>query len=412
MADTEAVQAEAWRSRFVRESVEDAADLVANPDNWRQHPPAQRDALEHVLARIGWVQRVIANDTTGHVIDGHLRVELAAERAEQVPVVWVQLTPEEEAIVLATLDPLAAMATTDTDRLRELVGGVDVDFRDNVAEIVGMRAVSFLATEDDGGDQLEPTGEPVTRPGDVIELGPHRLKCGDTFDADDRASLLDGAKVAAIVTDPPYAIYGSSTGVSSEVSDDKMVRPFFAALFRAALDTVDLFGHIYVFCDWRSWAAVWEGAKQAGAFPRNLLVWDKGSSGLGAHYFNTYELVGFYAKLPKENAMRTNRQAGQRTIHRPNMLRFDRVPGVEREHNAQKPVPLLTEMIENSTDAGGAVADLFGGSGSTLIAAEQLGRRAYVMEIDPGWCDVIVARWEQATGNTATRAARPKRKGK
>lgn len=117
-----------WRNRIVGESEEAADSLLANPHNWRTHPIAQRRALAAVLARVGWVTRVIVNRRTGHVIDGHARILVAMDQEDaMVPVTWVDLGEDEERAVLATLDPLAAMAGTDDVALRTLVSALDAD---------------------------------------------------------------------------------------------------------------------------------------------------------------------------------------------------------------------------------------------------------------------------------------------
>ena len=109
-------------------------------------------------------------------------------------------------------------------------------------------------------------------------------------------------------------------------------------------------------------------AKRAELAPKNLIVWDKGGSGLGSSYANTYELVGFFARLPKQTVMTSGFKTGQRQVHSSNVMRFDKVPGGQREHNAQKPVQLVTAQIELSSDPGQLVIDWFAGSGTTLIA--------------------------------------------
>jgi hypothetical protein len=123
-----AKQAAHWQNRIVGEGVEAPDQLLANPSNWRIHPKHQQDALSAVLDNVGWVQRVIINRTTGHIVDGHLRVSLAISRNEAtVPVVYVELTEDEERAVLATIDPLSAMAATDSAKLAELLASVQVD---------------------------------------------------------------------------------------------------------------------------------------------------------------------------------------------------------------------------------------------------------------------------------------------
>lgn len=114
-----------WRNRITGSGVESPDQILANPANWRVHPKHQQDALEGVLNEVGWVQDVIINQQTGHLVDGHLRVSLALRRGEpDVPVKYVDLTEAEEALVLATIDPLSALATTDAGKLDELLRDV------------------------------------------------------------------------------------------------------------------------------------------------------------------------------------------------------------------------------------------------------------------------------------------------
>jgi len=118
--------AQQWRSRIVGNGEADPEQLLANPRNWRIHPLSQQNAVSDVLDQVGWVQQVIVNETTGHLVDGHLRVGLAISRGEtSIPVVYVQLTESEERLVLASLDPLAGLAATDDEMLRDLVADVD-----------------------------------------------------------------------------------------------------------------------------------------------------------------------------------------------------------------------------------------------------------------------------------------------
>jgi DNA modification methylase len=262
----------------------------------------------------------------------------------------------------------------------------------------------------EGADDLpEVAADPITKPGDVIELGAHRLICGDSTEAKVLERLLDGRQVDAVFTDPPYAIYGSSTGLAAEVADDKMVRPFFREALRAAARSLKPFGHAYVCCDWRSWASWWEVGKGTGLQAKNMIVWDKGGSGLGNNYANTHELLAFFAMIPKRVRMTVD-VSGQRPVLDSNVWRMARVPaGEDRVHNAQKPVELVTRALTNSTEPGERVLDLFCGSGTTIVAAEHEGRAALAVEIDPAWCDVTVARWERVTGKQAKRPRRRRR---
>lgn len=137
-----------WRNRIVGNGEEDPEQLLANPKNWRIHPKGQQKALEGILKEVGWVQQVIVNRTTGFVVDGHARVAMAISRGEMVPVVYVELSEEEETLVLATLDPLAAMAGTDEALLGELAAGMSDAHQ---ALLVGMPAAKLSG---DGAGRL------------------------------------------------------------------------------------------------------------------------------------------------------------------------------------------------------------------------------------------------------------------
>jgi DNA modification methylase len=238
----------------------------------------------------------------------------------------------------------------------------------------------------------------------VWTLGDHKLLVGDSLQADETKEFLAGLQVAMVATDPPYAIYGSSTGVSVEIADDKMVRPFFEAVMRLAHQVVPVFGHAYVCCDWRSWPALFDAARRSGMTAKNLLVWDKGGSGMGSNYANCYELLGFFAKIPTQGVM-SHRKGGQRTVLRPNIVRIPRARGEDHQHNAAKPVPLMVEVITNSSERGDWVLDPFCGSGTTIVACENTGRRCAAVEIEPKWADVSVLRWQRVTGKKAVHGA-------
>lgn len=341
--------------------------------------------------------------------------------ADVVTATVVECTEEEAEEAVALDNRSHELGDDDPGLLAELLGGIAERGRlehvgyteDDVADLLEAARDDAGARHEGGegggpaeGPQIPddadsvppPPGVPVTRPGDVWLLGEHRLLCGDAFVEADVDRALGGATAAMVLTDPPYAIYGSSSGVSTDVADDRMVRPFFAQLWRAVARILPVFGHAYVHCDWRSYPTLWEAARGTGMGVRNLLVWDKGHFGLGSNYANNYELVAFSARLPPVKTMTASAPKGHRQVHRPNLLRYERTSGADRQHNAAKPVALLAELVGNSSDAGDLVVDLFAGSGSTLVAAHQIDRRAVLVELEPQWCDVICRRFETLTG--------------
>ena len=399
------------------------SELVDDDRNPRVHDEANLDAIASSLERFGQVEPIIIQAGSRRIIAGHGRkIALAKMGAKTAQVLELELTDLDARDLAIRLNRSGELAGWDRDRLGEILTELDAEGR---AEGLGFTADELeellqeieeepldpgelaagdgaLESELEEIDQVPELNEPRAKEGQTWKLGVHRIRCGDALATKALASLVGRPKASAVVTDPPYAIYGSATGIGADIADDRMVRPFFEKVARAARQVLAKFGHAYFFTDWRSWSALWDGARSAGLSAKNCLVWDKGGGGLGSSYMNTHEFVGFFANLPKEKAIMSNQETGQRIVNRPNILRFSRVSGSDRLHNAAKPVELLRELIENSTDAGDLVVDPFLGSGSTLIAAETLERRrCFGFDIEPKWIDVTIARWEELTGEKA-----------
>lgn len=201
---TDQATSPAWRNRIVGEGEEDPRELIPNPGNWRRHPSAQAAAMTGALDQVGWVQRVLVNKRTGRMVDGHLRVELALKRGEErVPVLFVDLDEEEEKLVLASLDPLAAMAERDGQKLQGLLGDVTVDSAELARMLKALGQRSGLVDP----DFVPPVPEaPYVEPGELWLLGDHRVLCGDATDPDAVARLLGDGQPTLLITDPPYGV--------------------------------------------------------------------------------------------------------------------------------------------------------------------------------------------------------------
>ena len=185
-----------------------AGDLLPNPKNWRTHPAAQADALRGVLGEVGFADAVLARETENGLmlIDGHLRAEVAPDAS--VPVLVLDVTQDEADKILATHDPLAAMATTDAGKLADLLEGMRFDsdaataMTESLAKVEGIEQAAEVVED----EVPEPPADPVTNPGDLITLGEHRVLCGDATASEDVGRLMDGAKAEMLFTDPPYGV--------------------------------------------------------------------------------------------------------------------------------------------------------------------------------------------------------------
>ena len=240
----------------------------------------------------------------------------------------------------------------------------------------------------------------ICKTGDLWQLGKHRLLCGDSTKEDDVKRLMDGKKADMVFTDPPYALFGNSTGVSGVV-DDNMVRPFFKIIMISFQKNTKKFGHIYMCCDWHSAFSIESCARSVDLQAKNMCIWDKGDGGVGAMYQQCYEIIWFFDNSPKNKTTMNTVESGVRVVNgKPNIWRFKRVTS-DRMHNAQKPVDLIELPISCGCKIKDIVLDLFLGSGSTLIACEKTDRVCYGIEIDPYYCDVIIKRYEDYTGKKA-----------
>lgn len=398
--------------------------------------PAKRNPKDHDMGalsasmeRFGYVEPMALDERTGRIVAGHGRLEVlaAARSSGAAPPDGVRVDGERWLVPVlrgwASRNDLEAEAyLVASNRIGELGGWKDDDLGALLADLAKEGPHALLGTGYDGDDVDDllqandeakgPTGSELEEipdlpakswieEGMLFELGEHRLIVGDSNAHAVRARLLGEEKIAAVIEDPPYSVFGSSTGIGADIADDKMIRPFLDACMVTIGAVLPWFGHAYVFCDWRTTAPWVYAARGVSLTMKNKLVWDKGGAGLGSMWANTYEEILFLSKTPAARAMTSNKVRGERQVYRPNVLRYNRPAGEERQHNAAKPVALLCELVEAATDVGEAVFDGFSGSGSVLIACEGKGRRCFTAELDPKYAQITIARWEKLTGQKA-----------
>jgi len=391
-----------------------ASELRPNPKNWRTHPEAQANALKGLLAEVGIADAVLARelpDGSLMLLDGHLRAETLGE--EVVPVLVLDVDEAEGDKVLATLDPLAAMAEADAAKLDAILREVDTGSPD-VQQLLADLADEAGLYQDDAKEIVEdeipePPVDPITKPGDLWVLGDHRLLCGDSTKAEDVERLMAGAKADLWLTDPPYGVAYESAGrrgkenQHDEIENDSRPLDEMAKFWEQAATLA------YSSCSGSSsyyWFACQGGDQmmmmmmsisRAKWRVRHELIWVKDQMVFGRcdyHYKHEPILYGW----KQDGTHEWNADRKQVSV-----LEFDR-PKRSDEHPTMKPVGLVAYLLGNNTTSGDSVLDTFCGSGTTLIAAEQLGRKCYGMEISPQYCDVIVKRWETLTGKKATLA--------
>jgi site-specific DNA-methyltransferase (adenine-specific) len=380
------------------------SELIPYINNSRKHSDDQVTQIAASIKEFGWTNPILVDGDNG-IIAGHGRIMAAKKLGmTEVPVIELaHLSKEQRKALIIADNKLALNSDWDSNLLAiELKDLQDLGFDLNLtgfadkelADILKPDQVEGLTDEDAVPDAPE---EPKTKPGDIYQLGNHLLMCGDSTSIDAVEKLIDGQLVDILVTDPPYNVaYEGSNGLkiqNDDMSDDKF-RQFLADAFISASAVMKPGAVFYI------WHADIEGynfrgaCRDAGFQVRQCLIWNKDSLVMGRQdYHWKHEPCLYGWKDGAAHLWAADRK--QSTIIQ------CKKPKKNDIHPTMKPVELMEYQILNNTKGADIVLDLFGGSGSTMIAAEKLGRRARLMELDPKYCDVIVKRWEDFTGKKA-----------
>lgn len=406
-------------------------ELTPYAGNARQHSRRQIKQIAASIERFGFTNPVLIDDDDG-IIAGHGRVAAARVLGlEMVPTMSLaHLSADERRAYILADNKLAENAGWDQDLLAiELQGLLDVGFDleltgFSLAEIdIALDAPAGISNASQEEDHLPESASdhPVTRTGDLWQLGLHRLLCGDARDPETIAQLTQGAGIDLIFTDPPYnvPIDGHVCGLgriqhkdfaqaSGEMSPDEFTAFLTDTLGNAARVCKD--GAIAFVCmDWRHMSELTTAGKAVFDELKNLCVWNKTNAGMGTFYRSKHELV-FVFKIG--TAPHTNSFGlGETGRYRTNVWDYAgvNIPGTAAHealamHPTVKPVAMIADALRDCSRRGEAVLDPFAGSGSTVIAAQSCGRRAYALELDPFYCDTIIRRWQRYSGQTALRA--------
>jgi DNA modification methylase len=342
---------------------------------------------------------------TGEVIDGHLRLKGAvAEKLTELPVILCDhWTAAQVKAFRLTANRSVTWAAWDLDALAlEFADLKSLEFSDLSLTGFDAQEIEQFTLDPNGTEDEVPAlpDNPVSKRGDLWVLGDHRVLCGDATVEADVAKLMAGEAVDLVFTDPPYNVdYEGYTEEKLTIKGDKMTPEQFQQFL---LDTFSSYRRIvkpgasmYV-CHSSSWQREFQNSMEAAGFEaRCQIIWAKNTFAWGFGRYKFQHEPIFYAHVAGEKDPWYGDKS-QSTLWQ------EKKPAANRIHPTAKPVELVERALVNSSKAGDIVADLFGGSGSTLIGCERRGRKARLMEIDPKYADCIVRRWEEYSGNKAT----------
>ena len=393
-------------------------DLIPYINNSRTHSDDQVAQIAASIKEFGWTNPSLVG-ANNSIIAGHGRLMAARKlKMNEVPTIELDyLTDVQRKALIIADNKLALNSDWDLGLLSlELEELQELEFdlaltgfsEDELAKLLEPEQVDGLTDEN---AVPEVPDEPITKLGDIYQLGNHRLMCGDSTSIDAVDKLMNGQKADMIFTDPPYGMsYGGgraqgdnvkfknrSGGIKAHgmiLGDDKTGDDLIQLIRDALLSAVTTSkegSSAYVCFPWRTYTEFEAAMLECGLKASACIVWDKKSIGLGqANYRPQHEFIfyckggAWYGDKAQSDVWYMSRGATGQYVH-----------------PTQKPVELIEKAINNSSKAGDIVIDCFGGSGSTMIAAEKIGRHSRLMELDPKYCDVIVKRWEEFTGKKA-----------
>ena len=373
-------------------------NLIPYARNSRTHSDEQVAQIAASIKEFGFTNPILI-DETGGIIAGHGRV-LAAQKLKLKEVPAIELShlseTQKRAYVIAD-NKLALNAGWDDELLRiefaELEdAGFDLELTGfSLEEIDGLQIEEVEPGLTDEDAVPEVPDEPVSKLGDIWQLGNHRLMCGDSTSIDAVDRLMDGQKADMVFTDPPYGVSYQSNKRTNSAKFDVLKND---DVFLDIAPIIEAFSDGWIFV-WTSWKVLpqWFDKLSSFGYPSNQVIWFKGGGGIGdlkKTFFSDYET----ALVWHRGAELTGKRIGS-------VWKVGKDGATQYIHPTQKPVALAEEAIDKTTKTGYRVIDLFGGSGSTLIACEKTNRKAYLMELDEKYVDVIIKRWQDYTGKQA-----------
>jgi DNA modification methylase len=409
------------------------ASIFPNPVNPRTHSRQQIKALAHSIEAFGFNAPILV-DGENRVVAGHARLEAARLLGlQEVPVIRLKHLSEQQAKAYMLADnKLTDRSGWDDAKvsiilkdLSEMALEFEIEATGFETAEIDLRIQSLDPSEDvaDSADEFEgPAGPPVSRLTDLWRLGPHSLVCGSSLDSHVYGVLLSGEKASAVFSDPPYNVpmKGHAGGkgrrkhrefpmASGEMTEDAFRRFLEDALGLAAAHSVEE-AISFACMDWRHSPEIQGAIRGIGCEILNLCVWVKTNGGMGSLYRSQHEFVFVYGKVGVGHI--NNVQLGKFGRNRTNVWNYPGMNSFTRRgrtrgldmHPTVKPIAMVSDAILDVTRRRDIILDPFCGSGTTILAAERTGRRAYAIELDPGYVDTAVERWQRMTGQPAVHA--------
>lgn len=376
-------------------------DIHPYEQNAKKHPVKQVDQIARSIQEFGFNQPIVV-DKNNEIIVGHGRYYAATKLGlTDVPVTKLENLTDEQVQAYRLADNKLNESEWDMSLVIENLKYLDSQNYD--ITLTGFDK-DLIIEPDDKDDVIPEDAPPVATLGDIWQLGRHRLMCGDSTKLEDVEKLMDGQKADMVFTDPPYNVdYGSNTnpiwGQQRAILNDKMSDTDWQAFMDGFLTLLILNtkGAIYIAMSCKELATLQTRFKAMGGHWSSNIIWDKQQLVPGRKdYQSRYEPI-LYGWPERVNG---HFWCGSRT--ETDLWEVKR-PSKSEMHPTMKPVELVSKAITNSSKGEDIILDLFGGSGSTLIAAEKTGRTCYMMELDPKYCDVIIKRYEEYTGNKAAK---------
>ena len=365
-----------------------------NPRKDLQPGDPEYEKIKRSIEEFGLVETLVWNKRTGNLVGGHQRLKVLKELGyTEADVSVVDLSEDKEKALNIALNKI--QGDWDYLKLKDLLQELDTGEFDleltgfDMDEIEDLMTQFHVPGEIEEDEVPEPPKEPITKPGDLWILGRHRLMCGDSTSIDDVGKLMNGKKADLVYTDPPYGVnYKSNMSNRFDVlKNDDGFLDFIPCLLEYSKQNI----HWYI---WTSHNVYPTWREMFNDYYKHTVIWYKGGGGMGdleGNYASDYEMALFCHFGRKE--LNGKRSGAVWEIQKDNNGSY--------VHPTQKPIALAAKALKHSSNPNEIVLDLFGGSGSTLIACEQLNRTCYMMELDPVYCDVIVQRWENFTGQKA-----------